>query len=307
LKPVDHFSRDVQTFWATTFQFDLKLFDQFLLRRLGEQPLNAVVLGDEDNLTDALTGLTELDRHVAGSANRRYVLRGVRLRSGGRFHPKTYFFSGRRSTLLLVGSGNLTRSGLDRGREVFCAYDGAYEADAGVIRAWASWVGELIAARGDEQLGRRYDRLRTAIAGLPAARDQGQLATNRSQPLIDAIERMAPTEAPELHVAAPYFDEHAEALAELIERLRPVREIHLYLGERTSVDGPALRATLERSPCTVAVHRFEPAQFVHAKLIDPARGRARGAPIARGRTARRITRGASRARGRIDGAARMAN
>ena len=79
MKPVDLFTRDVHSFWATTFQFELKLFDQFLLRRLGNEPLNAVVLMDEGDLTETLGELTEVDRHVAASANRRYLLRGMRL------------------------------------------------------------------------------------------------------------------------------------------------------------------------------------------------------------------------------------
>lgn len=51
MRAVDHFSRDVSTFWATTYELDLKLYDQFLLRRLGQQPLNAVLLCDETRLT----------------------------------------------------------------------------------------------------------------------------------------------------------------------------------------------------------------------------------------------------------------
>ena len=38
--------RTVRGFWATTYSFDLKLFDQYLLRRLAPSPLNAVVLAD---------------------------------------------------------------------------------------------------------------------------------------------------------------------------------------------------------------------------------------------------------------------
>jgi len=79
MKPVEFFRRDVHTFWATTYQFDLKLFDQFLLRHLGQQPLNAVVLCDEDNVSSALSSLRDVDRHVAASANKRYLLRGIRL------------------------------------------------------------------------------------------------------------------------------------------------------------------------------------------------------------------------------------
>src|ERR1044072_9190970 len=123
MKPVELFSRDVHTCWATTYQFDLKLFDQFLLRRLGNAPLNAAVLCDENRVSDALVSLADVDFHVAPSPTRRYLLRGVRLPSGGRFHPKTYLFASARKTILLVGSGNLTRSGLDRGREAFAQLD----------------------------------------------------------------------------------------------------------------------------------------------------------------------------------------
>lgn len=270
MKPVELFSRDVHTFWATTYQFDLKLFDQFLLRRLGNQPLNAVVLADEDNVTQTLAGLTEVDVHVAENANRRYLLRGARTASGGRFHPKTYFLSSRRRTVLVVGSGNLTRPGLDRGREVFCAYDAANENHVGVIRAWASWIGELVRDRGDEQLRRRYHRLRTVISGLAGPNGSDEFRVNDREPLIDALEAAAPAAISELHVTAPYYDEHARALRTLIERLTPAGSLHLYLGAHTNVNGASLRRVLEAVSCEVVVRRFKPDQFVHAKLIGVA-------------------------------------
>jgi len=267
VKPVELFSRDVHTFWATSYQFDLKLFDQFLLRRLGNQPLNAVLLVDEENVTQTLAGLTEVDLHVAVNANRRYLLRGARTRSGGRFHPKTYFLSSRRRTVLVIGSGNLTRPGLDRGREVFCVYDAANEAHVPVIRAWASWIGEMVTDREDEQLRRRYDRLRTVISGLPGPHGSDEFRANSTLPLLDALEAAAPSGIRELHVTAPYYDEHAQALGDLIGRLAPASALHLYLGARTNVDGASLRRVLEAVPCEVLVRRFEPEQFVHAKLI----------------------------------------
>lgn len=267
MKPVELFSRDVHTFWATTYQFDLKLFDQFLLRRLGNQPLNAVILADEENVTQALAGLTEVDLHVAFNANRRYMLRGARTPSGGRFHPKTYFLSSRRRTVLLIGSGNLTRPGLDRGREAFCAYDAANEADVGVIRAWAGWIGELIGDRNDEHLLGRYNRLRTVISGLSGQHGSDEFRTNGDEPLIDALAATAPSGVNELHVTAPYYDERAEALGQLIERLPPARSLNIYLGAHTNVDGASLRRALETASCEVVVRHFTPEQFVHAKLI----------------------------------------
>lgn len=267
MKPIDFFSRDVHTFWATTFQFELKLFDQFLLRRLGNAPLNSVVLCDEGDLTDTLGQLTEIDRYVAANANRRYVLRGMRVPSGGRFHPKTYLFASRRRTVLLVGSGNLTRSGLDRGSETFAEFDASIEADQPVFRAWASWMRELIEARDDDILRRRYEHLRAMLPVLVGPSDQDVFFTNGTRPFADVIDELVPTDVTELHVSAPYFDEHAQALRGLIEKLAPSEAIHVYFGARPSVDGQALAAVLTQAGVQAAVYRFDPDRFVHAKLI----------------------------------------
>jgi hypothetical protein len=268
IAPVSFFRREVTTLWATTYQFDLKLFDQFLLRRLGNPPLDVVVLADEACITDALMGLTDIDCRIAANANSRYLLRGMRPASSGRFHPKTYFFHSRGGARLLVGSGNLTRAGLDRGRETFVAFDAHDAEGAAVIRAWAAWIGELVLERDDPLLRARYERLRVTLptAG-DAVREASPFVTNAETPLIETIARRSPPTVAEVHLTAPYLDPRAEALAQLIERLDPSRGIHLYLGARTSVDAAALCDVLAGARCEVTVRRYEPPAFVHAKLI----------------------------------------
>ncbi len=268
IAPVGLFRGEVASFWATTYQFDLKLFDQFLLRRLGNPPLNAVVLADEGCITEALLRLTDTDRRIAASANRRYLLRGMRPASGGSFHPKTYLFQGRSGTRLLVGSGNLTRSGLDRGRETFAAFDAEDAEGAAVVRAWAAWIGELVSERDDPPLHARYARLRAALpVPPPDASPTSAFVVNAATPLIETIVQRAPREVAELHLTAPFFDARAGAVAQLIERLAPSRLVRLCLGARTSVDAAALRDVLAAAGCEVAVSRWDPPAFVHAKLI----------------------------------------
>jgi hypothetical protein len=276
MKAVDFFARDVHTFWATTFQFDFKLFDQFLLRRLGKAPLNAVVLCDQDCLSETLGKLSDVDIYVTANANRRYLLRGVRVPSGGRFHPKTYLFASRRRTVLLVGSGNLTRSGLDRGRETFVAYDGSDPEDLPVIFAWADWMGALVRGQADSMLSQRFDRLRAALPVLGAPTDEKTLLVNNSASLLDQFAAIAPTPVTELHVRAPYYDEKALALAKLISRLAPTKAVHVHLGARTNVDGRALRHILGAVGCAVHLHGLEPSEFVHAKLIGAIGANGKG-------------------------------
>ena len=47
LKPIPRtLSSGVTAFWATTYSVDLHLFNEYLLPRLGDPPLNVVVLAD---------------------------------------------------------------------------------------------------------------------------------------------------------------------------------------------------------------------------------------------------------------------
>ena len=137
MKPVDYFSRDVHTFWATTFQFELKLFDQFLLRRLGNAPLNSVVL--------VRRGRPHRD---ARAADRRRPIR--RRQRKPPLRPARDACAQRRA----VSSQDVTlrEPATDRparrigqphtlrtrpGSETFAEFDASIEADQPVFRAWA--------------------------------------------------------------------------------------------------------------------------------------------------------------------------
>src|SRR4051794_15100899 len=145
----------------------------------------------------------------------------MRVPSGGRFHPKTYLFASRRRTVLLVGSGNLTRSGLDRGAEGFTAFDAREEHDQPVIRAWAAWIGELVNGRDDELLRARYLHMRATLPVLAGQSEQDVFFSNSERRIADVIAERRPQLVTELHVTAPYFDERADALRELIARTAP--------------------------------------------------------------------------------------
>jgi hypothetical protein len=46
MKIANLFKPGTHAFWGTTYALGLALFDQYLLRRLGGPPLNAVLLAD---------------------------------------------------------------------------------------------------------------------------------------------------------------------------------------------------------------------------------------------------------------------
>ena len=257
--------RSVRAFWATTYSFDLKLFDQYLLRRLAQSPLNAVVLADHDKLASVWERLHAGDSYLARQVGRRYLLRGVRLPGGGAFHPKTYLFGRADHATLLVGSGNLTRGGIDHGHETFTSFTTQRDQDLPSMRAWAQWMGEVVQIQGEELLTDRWIALRETCPWMLGPAAGSRFLTNMERPLVDQLRERFPDDVSELHVTAPFFDHDALVMEQLLRECSP-EHLVLYVGEGVSVHGPSLEALL-RGARGVRVRRFEPRSFVHAKLI----------------------------------------
>ena len=257
--------RSVNTFWATSYAFDLPLFDEYLLRRLAPSGLNAVVLVDHSRLASLWDRVATSQSHLIRQPGHRYLLRGVRLTGGGSFHPKSYLLGQRDTATLVVGSGNLTRGGIDYGFEVFNAFSSDREEDLPTMRGWARWLGRIVDAQADELLTERWAALRGRCAWMLGPDEGSRLLTNETRPLADQLRTHLPDVVQELHITAPFFDRHADAVRRLLDTAAP-RSTVVYLGAEAKVDGQALRGVLSGRP-NVSVRRFQPSTFVHAKLI----------------------------------------
>src|SRR6266496_1245812 len=266
MKVADEFRPGTRAFWGTTYALGLALFDQYLLRRLGGPPLNAVLLADHWKVSEMWERLDPQDHYLAPQANRLYLMRGIELRGGGAFHPKTYLFARRDQATLIVGSGNLTRQGIDAGKEVFARFDTGTELGLSTLRAWAGWIRRLVENADDDQLTRRFAALRDQCPWMTGTIGPTPFAVNEQQPLLDQFVQQLPGTVEELHVSAPYYDRNALALAEALDRIQP-KKLHLYFGMDTKVHGAALAAEVKAADCPVHLHRFDPPTFVHAKLL----------------------------------------
>jgi hypothetical protein len=257
--------RSVRGFWATTYSFDVKLFDQYLLRRLAESPLNAVVLVDHDKLSIGWEQLHLGDLYLARQAGRRYLVRGMRSPGGGAFHPKTYLLARADHATLVVGSGNLTRDGIDHGHEAFSSFTTQNAGDLPSMRAWARWMSRLVDAQADPLLTERWLALREISPWMVGDDTSTSFVHNSERPLLDQLVTRMPADVVELHATAPFFDRDAVALRRLVEEVRPER-LSVYVGAGSSVHGPSLQETLG-AVGDVRLLRFDPDRFVHAKLV----------------------------------------
>ncbi len=276
IRPISElFRTDVVALWATTFNIELALFNEYLLRRLGDPPLNAVVLADRDRLDATLEAVPPERLDVVGAVNRRWLLRGVRLGTG-RFHPKSYLAVTPRSAKLLVGSGNLSTNGIDSGREVFTAFaSGTPQGDA-AIRTWRSWMRRLVGAVDDTLLAERFADLEERLAKPtgPSPVAPAPLWHNLDAPVADQLCDAVLDEAvnvDELIVTAPFYDEAGDALGGLVDRLAPAW-LRVYTASSTRVDGGRLAARLAAAGAEVEALAYLPDRFTHAKLVGVIAG-----------------------------------
>ena len=276
VKPIsDLFNTDVIALWATTFNLDLALYNEYLLRRLGDPPLNAVVLADRSRLDTSLASIPRDRLDLIRPVNRRWLLRGIRIGSGI-FHPKSYLAVRPGRARLLVGSGNLAPRGVDQGREVFTTFDTGTAVGDSALQTWRMWMRRLVEELDDTVLAERFADLEVRLPRPPTVSPvlSTPLWHNLDETLFDQFcERVLEDgrHVDELLVTAPFYDPDGEALGRLVDRLNPDR-LRLYLTGSTSVDGAKLSARLDSTGSAVTTFSYMPDRFTHAKLVGALTG-----------------------------------
>jgi hypothetical protein len=270
VKPIaELFTANASALWATTYNMDFGLFNEFLLGRLGDPPLNISVLADYRRVAAGLDRVPAERADTLIAVNRRWLLRCVP--TAGAFHPKSYLaVAGNRATLM-VGSGNLSTGGLDDGREVFTTFrSGTAHGDA-ALAVWRSWMRRLVSLVGDTTLAERFKALEKSIPAAPAVVSAvpSPLLHNLDTPIAAQLATAVTEEGArvdELWLAAPFYDPDAEAVGTLLDMLTPAR-VHLFVTGSTSVNGDQLAQRLAAAGAELTVTGYEPDRFVHAKLV----------------------------------------
>lgn len=259
------FSARWTTCWVTTYTFEPAFFDTVMARRLGDPPLNVVVLADQDRLARTWRDIGPGERWSIRGANRSYLIRGVSLPAGV-FHPKTILLANDREGVLLVGSGNVGFDGLDRGNEVYSRFHSANPDDLAAFGAWREWMNEIVAFVDEPMLRMRWGALLGPLRWLPADATGSRFIANWRRPILEQFVDAPGSSTEELHYAAPFFDADLAALSALVNATHPDKIVG-YFGEPTSVNGRKLVATLEAVGQLHEEFLVNPPAFIHAKLF----------------------------------------
>jgi len=258
---------------ATTFGIDFDAYENVVLSRLrGAGCRNNMVFTDSRMLSHALGGASDLPQQ----AGIRYTVSGVN--TEGVYHPKLFLQAGRQGGRIIIGSANLTPSGLAGNLELFgvisCGVDASGEQEL-FLQAWnyiskfiddshrpvaeqrswmlrrVPWLSSVTSAIGPVQL---TDRTLAALLTPDPVSGIGTRFAN----LVDGPVRR-------LIIISPYWDTELAALANLVERLHP-RETSVLIDPETR-DFPKISAGRIDGLKLFSRENFYKGRFIHAKGI----------------------------------------
>lgn len=190
----------------TTYSFNLRFFEQWVLRALwAAEVRNIVVIVDPHELAHALT-----DRAPSAAGRAYHVAAAKAARAA--FHPKVLLVAGADGARLCVSSANLTPDGQLRNAESLIAFDSQLAGHSRPILDAA----ELFRRLSADVPPHTAAAIQAALAALPddeGAESGYQLVHNLDRPLIDNFPASGTARA-----IAPYVDADGSAAARLHER-----------------------------------------------------------------------------------------
>lgn len=257
----------------TTFGIDFDAYENIVLPRLrGAGCSNNIVIPDARMLTHALTGASTLPDH----AGKLYTVSGASARQV--FHPKLFLQIGRKGGRIIVGSANLTSSGLAGNLElvgmISCTEKDSAEQRL-VAAAW-QYLSRFVSSDQESLRGQhdwmlaRAPWLRQAVAstnklGLADQTEAALLTTGAETGIGQRFAVLIDEPVIRLIVVSPYWDMGLTALSYLNERLSP-EEVSVVIDPGV-VQFPKNVASAIPSMKLYRRDGFREGRFIHAKTI----------------------------------------
>lgn len=269
----------------TCYSFDPFFYSHFFRPQLNARGIvNQIVLIDAGRL-DKTKEDESLASYRGSSAFEGYTPLRIESSGGGVFHPKIGLFIGEKRITAVIGSGNLTYSGMAFNDEAWCAFSISSDeaADAPVISSvWhylKGIIGRQKLSSTDIQLGWMKDhsdllRLidskdysRQTIESSEGERFEFSANSSDSSIFSDIKSAVGTARVKDITICAPFYDKNGTALRNLLDAFHPER-----INCLVSLNEGSLPLSM---PDTPEVHFYEfdikdddKARTVHAKLIQ---------------------------------------
>jgi hypothetical protein len=246
-----------------TFNADLGYFERAVLGVTQSAGARATVIGD--------AWVSDPDPRAARNAGTRYVHGLAAPRARGAFHPKVTVIAGPERAVVAVGSGNLSPGGWHLNAETWTTATADTERCPLIVREVAAWLRTLegvcaitpLAVAGINRTATQLEQLAAASTVV----DTGHRLVHTSDSAL--IDQLPEDDVDQLLLYAPFHDERAEGVRELIERLLPNRvTLAVQSGGRTVIQPDAVRGVLTALGVDFEVMVDVCEQYRHGKLVE---------------------------------------
>ena len=261
---------DFTSLLVGTYGADLLFAEKYIFPSLPRSTTSRVILADRSQLIGSLDEAPEIR-----GMNRNYLVAPVRAKKA--HHPKFLLLSGPNQGRLLVGSGNLSISGLTGPGESFTSYDWTQENPL-ELDAFAA-IRELVSKMSgsgliDEIATQLIQHQWRAAPWIPLTPSKlSPVLHNFDTSFIDQIDSFIDGRSViKIVAAAPFYDRRSKAIADLLERFRP-HELELLLQDhKTTLNAKSLSKVIQTTKAktklvNVSIPKPYSNLLIHSKFI----------------------------------------
>ena len=208
---------------------------------------------------------------AAHSAGTRYAHGLAAPRQGGTFHAEVMVVAGRERALVAIGSGNLSPAGWGLNKESWTVATADRESCPELVADVADWLRSLdtlcaLAPQAASGISRTATLLEELAVEADIVATGHRLVHSSVAPILDQLPR---GDVDHLLLYAPFHDERAAAVQELIARLRPARvTLAVQSGGRTVIQPAALRRAIATAGIPVRIVEDTGERYWHSTLIE---------------------------------------
>lgn len=211
----------------TSFTFDLYYFSNYYMPQMRSRGIKNVIVLIDSTQYDAILEDTDIFKIFRQD----FALIRVKNKSNGVFHPKVSLFLGDKQALALVGSGNLTYSGMSHNKELwgaFCADD--KEADEAVILkdVW-NYLSGIIKSSSSEVAIQQLEWCKTYSAAIrdfesiesPQNSEFKFLYAKHGQSIFNQVKEIVTGDTNTIKIIAPFYDMEGSLIDTLKSTFNP--------------------------------------------------------------------------------------
>ena len=211
----------------TSFTFDPYYFSNYYMPQMRSRGIRNVVVLIDSTQYDAILEDTEAFKNYRHD----FALIRVTNKSNGVFHPKVSLFLGDKQALALVGSGNLTYSGMSHNKELwgaFCADDKETK-EAVIIKDIWDYLSRIIRSSSSEIAIQQLEWCKINSAAIrdfesiesPQYSEFKFISATSEESIIDKIKEIVVGEVKTIKVIAPFYDMEGSLISTLRSTFNP--------------------------------------------------------------------------------------